>query len=393
VHQFADLPISDYVLEVKSLGGKPFQETVSLDMNIRSTSVLIQTDKAIYKPSDKVQFRVLFIDGETLPQAPENVTISITDGEQNKVKQYTNVTLTKGVFESAFQLSELAILGGWTINVKIDDDYVDYYQKSFTVEKYVLPTFSWKIETDPVVNFNEEEIKVKAVGTYVSGKKLKGQVTIYAQSDYYYIYPPSVNGAYESKDLILVNGATVSKIADINGKPVIFDIAKELLITDRKTLRGVTFTATYIDKDLGKKETSVRVLITSMTYTLNSQVEKDFKPSLPFTITAIVQNKDLPVTDRVNPVVFNITGYTDKIRNCGFTPNAYRCVQKLPTYKKIFKTYPVNGMAKLEIITPINIDRLEIKYNFTNVASQTRFINSRETRDKENLQIKLLTEK
>lgn len=53
---------SDYKLVVKGISGITLEREASLDLQTQTHTILIQTDKAIYKPNDCVKFRVLVLD-------------------------------------------------------------------------------------------------------------------------------------------------------------------------------------------------------------------------------------------------------------------------------------------------------------------------------------------
>jgi CD109 antigen len=72
--QLKDQPEGFYNLEVKSLTGD-FQKIRQLDMNMKKQTVLVQTDKAMYKPADKVQFRVIVLNADMLPIDLSNVQV------------------------------------------------------------------------------------------------------------------------------------------------------------------------------------------------------------------------------------------------------------------------------------------------------------------------------
>lgn len=75
----------------------------------------------MYKPGDKVQFRVIVVDRNLNPAAIENMDIYITDGSQNRVEQWLGASVTMGVYIGELQLAATPCLGDWKINVNVDD--------------------------------------------------------------------------------------------------------------------------------------------------------------------------------------------------------------------------------------------------------------------------------
>jgi CD109 antigen len=90
-----------------------------LNFNRKSSSVFIQTDKALYKPGDNVQFRILVVDGNTRPLdlSKNSVKVWIIDSNSNKIKEWKDVKITNGVFKSELKLSREPAFGNWTLKL------------------------------------------------------------------------------------------------------------------------------------------------------------------------------------------------------------------------------------------------------------------------------------
>lgn len=75
--ELVKIPIGDislsnnYKLVVKGISGITLEREASLELQTQTHSILIQTDKAIYKPKDCIRFRVLVLNSE-LKAAPIN---------------------------------------------------------------------------------------------------------------------------------------------------------------------------------------------------------------------------------------------------------------------------------------------------------------------------------
>lgn len=84
-------------------------------------SVFVQTDKPIYKPDDLLRFRVFLLDSTTRPYtSKESVNVSIYDPADNLIKQWSNVTIKNGTFQTDFQMSS-AVTGDWLIKVFVEN--------------------------------------------------------------------------------------------------------------------------------------------------------------------------------------------------------------------------------------------------------------------------------
>lgn len=178
----------DYNLTAAGIEGVIFENSTKLNYADNKPSIFIQSDKATYKPSDLVQFRVLFLDENTRPATIDKpITIAITDGAQNRIKQLTNVQLTKGVYAGELQLSEQPVLGMWSIAVNVADETAE--SKSFEVAKYVLPKFEVIVESAKDVAVQDGVIKATIRAKYTYGKPVKGKATVSIEPNYSYFRP------------------------------------------------------------------------------------------------------------------------------------------------------------------------------------------------------------
>lgn len=104
----------------EGLSGFIFKNESNVRYQPKSYSVFVQTDKAVYKPGDTVRFRVLVLDPNTRPlQKVDTIKVHITDGKSNRIKQWNDAKLIKGVFEGELPLSSAPVLGRWLINVEV----------------------------------------------------------------------------------------------------------------------------------------------------------------------------------------------------------------------------------------------------------------------------------
>lgn len=67
----------NYKLIVKGISGVILEREASLDLQTQTHTILIQTDKAIYKPNDCIKYRVLVLDCELKAAAINNSELSI----------------------------------------------------------------------------------------------------------------------------------------------------------------------------------------------------------------------------------------------------------------------------------------------------------------------------
>jgi CD109 antigen len=123
--QLSELPKGGYKLKVQGFSDPLIDEEKKLYLEAKTHSTIIQLDKAMYKPGDKVQFRVLFFDAATKPMViKENLNIHISDKADNRIKQWTKQSVAHGVFKGELQLSSSPILGSWCLTAVVGDGKV-----------------------------------------------------------------------------------------------------------------------------------------------------------------------------------------------------------------------------------------------------------------------------
>lgn len=342
-------PVGNYWLEVESFDGTKVNHSVNLHIAKKKYSIFVQTDKAMYKPGDKVQFRLLVLNSETQPYKSENIEIFVTDGAQNRIKHYENVRLTKGVFKNELQLSDEPVLGTWTIHVKVDGG--DEAQKSFEVAEYVLPKFEVIITIKPNVAFNEKTI-ISFSAEYTYGKKIingSAMVNVEVVEGWNFLNTAQKFSKQQSlKDSTNVVELDIQK--DLNINQIWYQLESKVTVTVKDGLTG------------REENASATFMIHEKSFQIDIQGSDDnFKPDLPFIIT--VFGKDLSevfVNDLENPVNINITYTYDTIEiepNSTTTQAPYwywrppKYAQKVESFAKFFS----DGSTSIELVIPENV--------------------------------------
>lgn len=182
-----DWPSLKYTL---SITGKSIQDdgrtlNVSHEINLqyeaRSFLAFIQTDKAIYRAGERIQFRAIFVTPSLRPKiVKQNVTITIADSKQNIIKHWTKLSTTKhGIIGEQLKLSEHANLGDWSIIVEINNELVA--RKHVRLAEYTLPKFSVDVKLPKYATYNKSNIVANVKATYTYGKPVQGHVTLTVQ--------------------------------------------------------------------------------------------------------------------------------------------------------------------------------------------------------------------
>lgn len=393
---------ADYVLEVKKTSGEKFEGVRALHMNAKKNSVFIQTDKSMYKPSDNIQFRVLVLDAQTKPLNDAKVEIFITDGAENRIKQFDDPQFNKGVFQSELQLSDLPVMGTWKIHVKVNDG--EETVKDFDVAEYVLPKFEVSIDSTPDITFKDGKIIATVKANYTFGKIAKGNATVFAEVTNQYGHR-HFGWHHQSID----DADKVSKTVEVDGKKFVeFDLVEDLKITDTNYERKVKLTASFKEELSGKEATAtteVKIHITPHKIEFKKSSEK-FKPGLPFHVTAILKchDKNAPVTDAENPLKFTTTYYWDVLRKYRQPESAIVAGRRMKPNEEYevweqqfettnFEIFPNNGFAKLNIELRKNITHFDVKAKYLDTEECIYRIEKMETESDQYIIAKVLNEK
>ncbi|NXL85239.1 A2ML1 protein, partial [Alectura lathami] len=131
--------------------------------------ILMQTDKAVYKPGQHVKFRIVSLDKNFIASDKKLPLIFLKDPRGNRIAQWRDVSPRQGIVDLSLPLAAEPALGTYTIEV-------EGKTHSFTVEEYVLPKFEVNINLPPTVLEKDEKFRMEICGRYTYGKPVQGKV-------------------------------------------------------------------------------------------------------------------------------------------------------------------------------------------------------------------------
>ncbi|XP_054164406.1 CD109 antigen-like isoform X2 [Oppia nitens] len=320
----------NYKLIVTGRGGFQFKNETNLEYQQKSISVFIQTDKAIYKPGQLVQFRAVVVNPLLRPTVTGSIDIYIKDAKGNRIKQWERVFTSRGVVSQELQLSDQPILGDWSIFVEI---FGQKFEKSFTVAEYVLPTFDVEVLLPPYATYNRSDVVATVKAIYTYGKPVKGEVTLTVQPRVRYNIL-SVRPLEQFQTKTTIDGSVdipVNIVRDLNLKTDFFEREIEFFALVEEGLTGRKYNKSNTVK-IHDKEVKVELIKTS----------KTFKPGLKYTaFLKVAFQDDKPVDENGPPL---------RLRY-GFSYNDEE-------WNNTLLLTPVNGIINLEIYPPKNKDIL-----------------------------------
>ncbi|XP_058138739.1 ovostatin-like isoform X1 [Dasypus novemcinctus] len=151
-------------------------ERRSVAIQSKESVVLVQTNKPIYKPGEKVMFRVVSLDVNLKPVKESYPVIALQDPRGNQIQQQVNVTSSRGILEGSFQLTLEPVFGQYRIMVQTLSGEKTY--KSFHVNKHVLPKFRITMDAPATILVVDPEFKINVCALYNYGQLVKGNIQL-----------------------------------------------------------------------------------------------------------------------------------------------------------------------------------------------------------------------
>ncbi|XP_053558866.1 C3 and PZP-like alpha-2-macroglobulin domain-containing protein 8 [Bombina bombina] len=252
-------------------GGFIFHNSTTVTVDTKGSSVFIQTDKPVYKPKQKVLINMYLVTPDLRP-TNEKVEAYILDPRGSRIIQWTDLRpICCGVVNMSFPLSDQPVFGEWLIFAETQGHV---YNKSFTVEKYVLPKFELVITPPPYIRDINSCEKGTVLARYTFGKPVRGMLTVNM----------TVMGVGYYRHEI---GHPVVKTMEIYGSTTFNICVKDMMPVDfAEHFRGTVNIWATVNAVDGSRQTTfddstpVQKQLIDIKYTKDTR--KQFKPGLPY---------------------------------------------------------------------------------------------------------------
>ncbi|KAM3932711.1 CD109 antigen-like [Leptodactylus fuscus] len=158
-----------------------FSESTQISAQMKNVSVLIQTDKPLYKAKDDVKIRIICVNPNMKPDNAD-VDLVILDPRYNIVMQKLGMKSDLGIVSTEFSLSANPMLGIWNIQATCDGSVRNVY---FSVADHVEPKFAVTLDV-PSFYFPAKKLNLSGTVTakYFYGKPFNGTVTVSMKPSY-----------------------------------------------------------------------------------------------------------------------------------------------------------------------------------------------------------------
>ncbi|XP_054835570.1 C3 and PZP-like alpha-2-macroglobulin domain-containing protein 8 [Eublepharis macularius] len=268
--------------------GYIFHNHTTVTIDSKGASVFIQTDKPVYRPTQKVLINFFTVSPDLRP-VDEKVEAYVLDPRGSRMIEWNNLKpICCGVLNVSFPLSDQPVSGEWFVFAEMQGHT---YKKSFEVQKYVLPKFELWIEPPRYIRDLKTCEKGVVHARYTFGKPVTGRLTVNL----------TVNGVgYYRHEA----GPPVFKTSKIDGSAHFEVCVGDLMPADiPEHFRGVvSIWATVTSADGNKQatfddSTPVQKQLVDIQYTKDTR--KQFKPGLPYRGKVEVTYPDGSPADRV----------------------------------------------------------------------------------------------
>nr|XP_004610717.2 unnamed protein product [Sorex araneus] len=152
-----------------------FEEKKKVLIQRQGNGVFIQTDKPIYSPGQRVNFRIVTLDSQFAPVNEKYSLVELQDPNSNRIAQWLDVVPEQGIVDLSFQLAPETTLGTYTVAVAEGKTF-----GTFSVEEYVLPKFKIEVVEPKQLSTAEESFLLKICCRYTYGKPMMGAVRVSA---------------------------------------------------------------------------------------------------------------------------------------------------------------------------------------------------------------------
>ncbi|KAG8551451.1 hypothetical protein GDO81_004117 [Engystomops pustulosus] len=254
--------------------------------------ILVQTDKAVYKPGQTVKFRILSLNEDFKPE-------NTLDPDKNRISQWLSVNLDQGMADLSFDLSSEPTFGEYSIKLK------EAFH-TFSVEEYVLPKFEVNIQFPKQVLFNCDQFPVEVCAKYTYGKPVQGDFTaaICREANKYYwgVKPkePTICANFSGK----VRSLSPKTILDRSGchtieiKSVFFRLNESLLTNELKGSASVIEEGTGVELS-STGHTTITNVINKVSF-INA--DSNYKSGIPY--SGLIKVEDAKGAPKPNTKVY-----------------------------------------------------------------------------------------
>jgi uncharacterized protein YfaS (alpha-2-macroglobulin family) len=268
------------------------QEIVQQVNVVERENILLTTDKPIYQPGHLIHIRSLALDRFSRQAvAGQQLIFEIEDAKGNKVFKQRVKTDEFGVASAQFQLADEVNMGTFKLRAILgdpDSGQANTQERSFVVDRYVLPKFKIEIK----LRGGEDERQQKKY--YAPGETVTGRIT----AKYLFGKPISKGRVNIKLSTFDVETVELSKVEALTNETGEYSFSMKL----PNSFAGRSF-------EQGAAPVALQVEVTDSANHTESRAESLLVSSNPILITAVPESGD--VVPKLTNRVYLLTSYPD----------------------------------------------------------------------------------
>ncbi|XP_040271056.1 venom factor-like [Bufo bufo] len=277
-------PKKKYYVSVQVISSQCNLEKVVL-VSFHSGYIVIQTDKTIYTPGSKALYRIYPMNYKMQPKK-QTVMYEIKNPDGMITAQGNWFPDKFGIISKNYELSDLAMLGTWTITAHYDNSQEKFSAK-FDVKEYVLPNFEVTITAEKkFMHLDDKSFSVTITSQYIYKKPVNGQAFVIfgLKKD------NQKRGITDSLRAIQIYDGIGEEVKLLRGD-LIKSVKKVDDLLEYKLYVSVTV-ITDLGTDFVEAELDDIPIVKSPYKMIFSRTSKYFKPGMPLDLELMVNNPD-----------------------------------------------------------------------------------------------------
>ncbi|KAL1281271.1 hypothetical protein QQF64_000074, partial [Cirrhinus molitorella] len=147
-------------------------------LSFQSGYMFVQTDKSIYTPASKVNYRIFSLTPNLTPQNESEIMVEIMNPQGITVSSQTSFPV-KGMRSGWYTIPEFTSSGIWKVVTRFKNTPQTTFTADFEVKEYVLPTFEVKLKLSRSFFYVcGQSLTVDIEAKYLFGQKVDGNAFV-----------------------------------------------------------------------------------------------------------------------------------------------------------------------------------------------------------------------
>ncbi|XP_050961778.1 complement C3 [Labeo rohita] len=298
-------------------------------LSFQSGYIFVQTDKSIYTPASKVQYRIFSLTPNMTPRSGFGIMVEIMNPQNITVKS-DKLFPVKGMISGHYFIPDVASTGIWKVVTLFSDTPQKKFTADFEVKEYVLPTFEVKLTlSKPFFYVRDEKLTVNIEAKYLFGQEVDGDAFV-------------VFGLMDGERKTSIPNS-LKKVQIVDGEGTAELTSQTFSNINQLVGRSIYVSVSVLTESGGEMVEAERrgIQIVTSPYTIHfKRTPQFFKPGMPISVSVYVTNPDQTPAENVKVEVSPEAG-SQKTKANGiakFTINTQKGVSTLEITAKITDT-------------------------------------------------------